>query len=259
MHPVFFSFRGFSIYSYGVFVNLAFILSVLYLSYSQKRSNDDVISQDKLHFLVITTMVFGIIGSRLLFVIMHFREFMLMPLSIFNLRQGGLVYYGGFITAAIFIMLYAKRNKIQILKLGDFFAPALAFGHAVGRVGCFFSGCCYGKESTFPWAVVFGNEQGVPLHPTQIYECLCNLLLFVILYFYSKKKRTPGKSLAVYLIFYSVSRFFIEFLRGDFRGEQYLGLSTTQIISIVLFMIGICIICKQKFMKNSKEKELTLI
>ncbi|OEG69536.1 hypothetical protein ATZ36_09000 [Candidatus Endomicrobiellum trichonymphae] len=158
---------------------------------------------------------------------------------------------GGFIAVIIFAYVYAKRKKIHLLKLGDFFAPALALGHALGRIGCFFSGCCYGKESSLPWSVVFINEhslavRGKPLHPTQLYEAFANLLLFVFLHFYSKKEHKSGVSFAVYITGYAVLRFIIEFFRGDYRGVQYFGFSVSQIISVFLFAAGVFIICRKK-------------
>ena len=202
-------------------------------------------------------MIFGVAGARLFFVFTNLNEFILYPLSIFKIWQGGLVYYGGFIAAIIFAGAYAKRKKIHLLKLGDFFAPALALGHALGRIGCFFAGCCYGKESGLPWAVVFINKhsltvRGKPLHPTQLYEAFANLLLFVFLHFYSKKEHKPGVSFAVYITGYTVLRFIIEFFRVDYRGVQYFGFSVSQIISIFLFMIGVCIYAKTR--KNGIRK-----
>jgi phosphatidylglycerol:prolipoprotein diacylglycerol transferase len=196
-------------------------------------------------------MIFGVAGARLFFIFTNSNEFILYPLNIFKIWQGGLVYYGGFIAVIILAYAYTKIKKILLLKLCDFFAPALALGHALGRIGCFFSGCCYGKESSLPWAVVFINEhslavRGKPLHPTQLYESFANFLLFVFLHFYSKKEHKPGVSFAVYITIYAVLRFVIEFFRGDYRGVQCFGFSISQIISIFLFIIGVFIVCRKK-------------
>jgi phosphatidylglycerol:prolipoprotein diacylglycerol transferase len=137
-----------------------------------------------------------------------------------------------------------------VFQLGDFFAPALALGHAIGRIGCFFAGCCYGKESSLPWSVIFNDENslaviGVHLHPTQIYETIGNFLLFTFLKFYGRKKRRTGMIFAVYLIIYSVLRFVVEIFRGDYRGIQYVGLSISQVISMGLFMFGVFIYARK--------------
>jgi phosphatidylglycerol:prolipoprotein diacylglycerol transferase len=251
MHPILFTFRNFTIHTYGFFVATAFIAAIFYLSHSIKKSKEKIISQDVLYFLATYIMIFGVAGARLFFVFTDLNEFMLCPLSIFKIWQGGLVYYVGFIAVIIFAYAYAKRKKILLLKLGDFFAPALALGQGLGRIGCFFAGCCYGKESSLPWAIVFTNEhslavRGKSLHPSQLYEAFANLLLFVFLHFYSKKARKSGGSFAAYITSYAVFRFIIEFFRGDYRGVQYFGFSVSQIISVFLFGAGAFIICRKK-------------
>jgi phosphatidylglycerol:prolipoprotein diacylglycerol transferase len=251
MHPILFSFWNFTIYTYGFFVAVAFATAIFYLSHSIKKSKEKIILQNDLYSLVMYIMIFGVVGARLFFVFTDLNEFILYPLSVFKIWQGGLVYYGGFIAVIIFVYVYAKRKKMLLLKLGDFFVPALALGHALGRIGCFFAGCCYGKESSLPWAVVFINEhslsvRGKPLHPTQLYEAFANFLLFVFLHFYSKNKHKLGVSFAVYIIGYAVLRFVIEFFRSDYRGTQYFGFSVSQIISVFLFASGVFIICRKK-------------
>jgi phosphatidylglycerol:prolipoprotein diacylglycerol transferase len=251
MHPILFTFWNFTIHTYGFFVAVAFIAAIFYLSHSIEKSKEKIISQNDLYSLVMYIMIFGVVGARLFFVFTDLNEFILYPLNIFKIWQGGLVFYGGFIAVIIFMYAYAKRKKIFLFKLGDFFVPALALGHALGRIGCFFAGCCYGKESSLPWAVVFINEKSLavrekPLHPTQLYEAFANFLLFVCLHFYSKKERRSGVSFAVYIIGYAVLRFVIEFFRSDYRGTQYFGLSVAQIISVFLFAAGVFIICRKK-------------
>ncbi|GHT54408.1 prolipoprotein diacylglyceryl transferase [Endomicrobiia bacterium] len=256
MHPIFFSIWKFTAYFYGLFVGLAFIASNLYLSYSLTKSKNKIISQDKLDSLFIFIPILGAIGARVLFVITNLQEYILYPLSIFKFWKGGFVYYGGFISVMVYIIIYSKRKKIHLFKLCDFFAPALALGHAIGRIGCFFAGCCYGKESNLPWAVTFNNEdsvalQGVRLHPTQLYESLGNLLLFICLHFYSKREHKAGTPIAIYFICYAVLRFIIEFFRGDDRGMQYFGLYISQVISIFLFITGVIILVVS--LKTSKD------
>ncbi|MDR3330967.1 MAG: prolipoprotein diacylglyceryl transferase [Endomicrobium sp.] len=251
MCPIVFVFGNFRFFSYGFFIALAFITSIFYLSKSLNKSKNKIFSQDELSSLFIYIMFFGIIGARFLFVIVNFHEFILSPLDIFKIWHGGLVYYGGFISVLIFLIIYSKIKKLCIRQLGDFFAPALALGHAIGRIGCFFAGCCYGVESNFPCAVVFNNKYslattGVPLHPTQLYEAFGNFIIFVFLHFYSKKKHKIGALFVFYIIIYAVLRFVIEFFRGDYRGVCYFCLSISQVISVLLFLIGVFYICKRE-------------
>ncbi|MDR2644516.1 MAG: prolipoprotein diacylglyceryl transferase [Endomicrobium sp.] len=252
MHPIIFSIGKLTIFSYGLFVALAFFTAITYLSNQIKKSKEKILSQDELYSLFIYVIVSGIIGARLLFVFSNPQDFVLDPMSIFKLWEGGLTYYGGFISAAIFVLAYIRIKKISILKFCDFFAPALALGHAIGRIGCFFAGCCYGKETNVAWSVVFRDKNssallGVHLHPTQLYEAFGNFLIFFLLYFYSKKEHKKGFLVSFYFISYAVLRFVVEFFRGDpDRGGQYFGLSVSQILSLILFIIGVSIICKKK-------------
>jgi phosphatidylglycerol:prolipoprotein diacylglycerol transferase len=252
MHPIIFSIGKLTIFSYGLFVALAFFTAITYLLNQIKKSKEKVLSQDELYSLFIYIIVSGIIGARLLFVFSNPQDFVLDPMSIFKLWEGGLTYYGGFISAAIFVLAYVRVKKISILTLGDFFAPALVLGHAIGRIGCFFAGCCYGKETNVAWSVVFRDKNslavlGVHLHPTQLYESLGNFLIFFLLYFYSKKEHKKGFFVSFYFISYAVLRFVVEFFRGDpDRGRQYFSLSVSQILSLILFIIGVSIICKKK-------------
>jgi len=262
MHPILFAFGKFTIYTYGFFVSLAFTVAFFYLLYSIKKSKEKIIQEDNFYSLFTYMIILGIVGGRLLFILTDLKYFILSPLDVFKIWQGGLVYYGGFISVLIFICIYARRRKIILLELGDFFAPALALGHAIGRIGCFFAGCCYGKVSNLPWAIIFRDEhslavRGIPLHPTQLYESLANFLLFILLHFYSKKEnKTCGISFAIYLIGYAISRFIIEFFRDDYRGANYLGFSISQIISVFLFITGVFTIWKKKLrMRNLKEKD----
>ena len=133
-----------------------------------------------------------------------------------------------------------RRQKLPLLKTSDFLIVAVPLGHALGRVGCFLAGCCYGKPTTLPWGVRFTNPHtlvppelmGVPLHPTQLYEAALNFALFLLLHYASKKPHKDGKILVEYVLCYAVMRFALEFLRGDFRGGFLLGLSPSQVICL---------------------------
>jgi phosphatidylglycerol:prolipoprotein diacylglycerol transferase len=252
MYPILFSIGKITIYSYGFFYALALFMSVTYLSSLLKKSKERIFSQDEFYSLCIYIIIVEVIGARLFFILSNLQDFSSNFLDIFKLWQGGLVYYGGLIFASIFLLVYIKIKEISMLKLGDFFAPALALGHAIGRIGCFLAGCCYGKETNVPWAVVFTDKNssaviGVHLHPTQLYESFGNFLIFIFLYFYSKKNPRKGQVTAAYFISYAILRFIIEFFRNDpARGLQYFGLSISQIVSICLFIIGVFIVCNNK-------------
>ncbi|MDR1417560.1 MAG: prolipoprotein diacylglyceryl transferase [Endomicrobium sp.] len=255
MYPVLFSFGGLKIFSYGLFVAVAFITSMHYLSYSLSKLKSKIFTQDELYTFFVYLVFFGIVGARVFYVLTNLKDYITNPLDIFKVWQGGLVYYGGFITIVTFSIIYCKVKNIQILLLGDFFSPALALGHAIGRIGCFFSGCCYGRETNMPWSVVFKDKQslavlGQHLHPTQIYESLGNLFIFLILLFYMKKVRETGTVFAVYLILYAILRFVVEYFRGDDRGMYYFGFSISQNISIILFVVGVFIYARKATLRK---------
>ncbi|MCL2484840.1 MAG: prolipoprotein diacylglyceryl transferase [Endomicrobia bacterium] len=247
MYPILFSFGKVTVYTYGFFIAVGFIAAISYVSHILKQTKSGVLTRDELYNLFFGLIISAITGARILYILVNFNAFLASPLDIFKIWQGGLVYYGGFIAAIAFFILYAFKTKKSFLKMSDIVAPALALGHFFGRIGCFFAGCCYGKECALPWSVAFTNSdslavQHVHVHPTQLYEAFANIALFVFLHFYNKKKHASGMTLAFYLIIYAVMRFTVEFFRGDFRGEYYLGLSISQIISLILFISGLALI-----------------
>jgi len=187
-------------------------------------------------------MAGSIVGARFVYVTTYWREeFASQPLpEIFKIYHGGLVFYGGFIAGLITIIVYVRLNpKINFWQLADILAPAVSLGHVFGRVGCLLAGCCYGKPSSLPWAVKFSNTDSlapkdVCLHPTQIYEALGNLAIFLILDRFNKTEHKRGSTVLAYMALYGTMRFAMEFLRGDDRGPMFLGLSQGQIISLIL-------------------------
>jgi phosphatidylglycerol:prolipoprotein diacylglycerol transferase len=160
-------------------------------------------------------------------------------------RLGGLVFYGGFIGAIILILIYSKRRRTPLLQYIDLIAPILPIGHAIGRIGCLLGGCCYGIEvaHSHPLAIIYPENSlsappGVPLLAMPLIESCCNLLIAGILFISGRKIRTPGRVTALYLLLYAPVRFILEFFRGDEVRGVYRGISTSQIISILLFAGG---------------------
>ena len=154
------------------------------------------------------------------------------------------MFYGGLILAVVVAFWYIARHNMPFWTTCDVFAPGIALGHVTGRLGCFAAGCCYGKATTVPWAVVFtdpaaaanvGTPLGIPLHPTQLYEAGAELLILGVLLAAERRGRGfPGRTFWAYMFLYAVSRFVIEFYRGDPRGTVFGVLSTSQFISVVL-------------------------
>lgn len=261
MHPILLSIGGFTVYSYGFFVAIGFVSAVLYMSYALKKSKYKIISQDQLYSLAIYLIIAAVIGARVLYeLVENFSGFIANPFDIFKVWQGGLVFYGGLITAVATFVFFAVKKKKNVLKLADLFAPAIALGHFFGRIGCFFAGCCYGKDCALPWSVEFNNPdtlavKGVHIHPTQLYEAFGNLIIFFILALYNKNrnKHKAGNTLALYFLGYGILRFTVEFFRADYRGGEFLGLSVSQVFSIILFAIGCIMLTNEQITVKVKK------
>ena len=198
--------------------------------------------------LLLSLMVSGVVGSRIAYVIEHWQsEFAANPLQVVRVDQGGLMFYGGFVLAFIVFFVWCFRHRESPLRLADLLAAVVPLGHAFGRIGCFFYGCCYGRDSdawcavTFPAGSPSWFEHGrqlVRVLPTQLFEAAALLVLFGLLMFvWFKFKRRDGRVLGLYLIGYAVIRFCIEYLRGDPRAAVG-PFSISQTISIVMTVVG---------------------
>jgi phosphatidylglycerol:prolipoprotein diacylglycerol transferase len=202
--------------------------------------------------LAIYCCLAGLAGAKLFMILFDFKMYWNDPASLFTLStlQAAGVYQGGFVVAFLVALLYMRRQKLPILATCDVFAPGIALGQAIGRLGCFSAGCCWGIGTHVPWAVTFRNPAaadltgvplGQPLHPTQLYEAFADALIFVFLYFRVIRAHSCGTVLGWYLTLYSTARFAIEFFRYHEQGLHG-GLSYTQWISIATFLAGLGLI-----------------
>ncbi|MCP4117833.1 MAG: prolipoprotein diacylglyceryl transferase [Desulfobacteraceae bacterium] len=237
MHPVLFKIGGITLYTYGLFVGLGFLVAVWL---TNRRAATRGIAAEKISDLFFVVLVASILGARLFYVVLNLSEFTSDPLNIVKIWNGGLVFYGGFITALVTAMAWVKKQGLDLWNTADLLAPPIALGHAVGRLGCLFAGCCYGRECHLPWAIEFHNPDslaplGVYLHPTQVYSVLSNLSIFLILLMIDGKKGFKGRVFWSYILLYGLFRSFIEMFRGDFRGDFFLEiLSVSQTIGIMM-------------------------
>lgn len=185
-----------------------------------------------------------IIGARALFVFTYWNEYFAGKslMEIFDLRGGGLVFFGGFILTVILLAIYLAKNRISAFAFLDVTAPSLAIGHAIGRIGCFINGCCYGAVTNCPLGVHYPEwheTHGVAVHPVQLYESALNLLLYGTLeYLFRKKHRFDGQITALYFMGYGVIRMITECFRGDVPNVLW-NLSQAQCIAISVFLIGL--------------------
>ncbi len=242
MHPVAFHFGAFPVTWYGIMVALAFVAGLWTAS---RRGLLDRIPGEQVLDLGPWLIVGGLVGARVLYVISYWREQFAGPnfLEAFKIWRGGLVFYGGLIGASLACILYARRKRIPLWKLADVLAPSVALGSVFGRIGCLMNGCCYGRVCDLPWAIHYpGDHATYPhgVHPTQIYDSLLNLGLYLGLAWLYRRKKFDGQVFAVYLVAYAVFRSFVETFRGDYPQHDLGGWATpAQLVSIGIVAAGL--------------------
>ena len=195
----------------------------------------------------LVTLCAGVLGAKLLYVAVTFRQIVEQHIPFTALLFGGFVFYGGLIGGALGLFLYCKCRRRPFFDLADLFAVAVPLGHAVGRVGCFAAGCCYGVEYHGPLSHTYSHLQnggsapiGVPLLPVQLIEAALLLLLFAgLLIVFLRRPAARGLCVAGYILAYSAIRFALEFFRGDGARGVYLGLATSQWISLAAAIITV--------------------
>lgn len=257
MHPILFKIGPITVHTYGLMIALAFLLGIGLMSYQAKKEGLDSQSIQDLGFYA---LLGAIAGSRLLFVLINYESYLSEPWKIFYIWEGGLVFYGGLIGALGLGFWFLKKHQLPFWTIVDLAAPSISLGQALGRLGCFAAGCCYGKPSLSLFGITFSDLNclaplGVRLHPVQLYSSFANLTVFLILMLLQRAKKFSGQMLGSYLVLYAISRFTIEFWRGDERGfMEVLGktLSTSQFISFFILAggIGLLIWRKSKSVEN---------
>jgi len=218
---------------------------------SVRNSERQGIDGEKAWNFGILVVLSGIVGAKILYIVNDWSSYAAHPSEIFSINtlQAGGVFSGGLVAALIAAVWYIRRNQMPAMATCDAFAPGLAIGHAIGRLGCFSAGCCWGKPTAAWWGVTFtnpianelvGTPLGHPLQPTQLFEALVEFANFVFLTWLLTRKRFDGQVFAAYLVLYGVARYFLEFLRDDpGRGSVFGGIMTgTQLISIGLVLLG---------------------
>lgn len=230
--------------TYGVLLAIAFMVGLFVAGRQAKRAGLDA---NTITDLAVYVLIAGLIGAKLLLVIVEWQYYSTHPGDVVSVLQSGGVFYGGLLAAFPVAWWYVARHGLDGWKTADVLTPAVAIGQAIGRLGCFAAGCCHGRPAHVPWAVTFrdlyasrtvGTPIDVPLHPTQIYESLATCAIFFFLLWLSRRKRFDGQVTLTYVALYSIARFGIEFFRGDSaRGFVFGGLlSTSQFIAIALVL-----------------------
>lgn len=254
MYPRLFEIGPVTIYTYGVLLAAAYLIG---LQLAFVRSRRIGLDPNRILDLGVYVIIAALVGAKLLLLATDVTYFRTHPEDLLALARSGGVFYGGLIGAVLVAFWYIKRHGLPLWTTCDMFAPGIALGHVIGRLGCLMAGCCYGRPTSVPWAITFtdpfaasnvGTPLNVPLHPTQVYEAGAELLILGVLLATERRGRPfPGRTFWGYILLYSISRFIIEFYRGDERGI-ILGVSTSQFISLLLapIAIGMLILLKRR-------------
>ncbi|HTA46230.1 MAG TPA: prolipoprotein diacylglyceryl transferase [Bryobacteraceae bacterium] len=245
MFPRLIQIGSFSLPTYGVMVALAFLVALWLASRFAKERH---INSEKVVNLGVYCALMGMLGAKVLMIVMD-PEYRAHPAEIFSLAtlQSAGIFFGGFILAVVFAIFYMRAQGLSVLTTCDVFAPGLAIGHGIGRLGCFAAGCCWGKPTRLPWAVTFKNTNattgvplGIPLHPTQLYEAFAEGIICLVLVMQLRKPHRDGQVIGLYGVLYGCVRFGVEFLREHDSSNPLGGPFTLeQWISLVVAAVGV--------------------
>ena len=255
MHPELFTLFGIKIRSFGLMAAIGLLLAFWLLRKRCIKVNED---PEKLSDILFFSMIGALIGARLLYVIRNYdAEFAGNFVKIFKINEGGIVFQGGFIGGMLVAWFMCKKKEFNFVKALDIVAPCLALGHAMGRIGCYLNGCCYGgickvgpgvhfPKNSLPYVqqlrtgqILPTAEQTLAVHPTQLYSFGANIIICLILIAVTAKLKIQGHLFSLYLMIYGVWRLSIEFLRDD--QARHLGLSLAQYIAIGQFAVGVAL------------------
>ena len=249
MHPILITIHEFSvlghnigpifIHTYSVMLLAAFIAGIALL-YRESRRNG--ISTATIYDLPVYIIILSIIGSRAGYIITNWDFYRGDAISMLKTYEGGLSFHGGVIGGAIAVIYFCWRRKIPVLRMSDTLMPSLSLGLAIGRIGCFLNGCCYGRSTNDAWGIVFPVlHDGIHRHPTQLYDSAFNFAITLLLLFPLKRfNHKDGDLFAFWLILSGVTRFIMEqYRRGETAAVFWLGITMGQWVCILMVLCGI--------------------
>ena len=255
MLPKLISIGSFYIPTYGVLVALGFLAGLSVATNLARRAG---LPSEKITNLAVYCALAGFVGAKLFMFLFDWPEYLHNPGQIFTLEtlQAAGVFHGGFVVALLVAFVYLHREKLPVLRTMDVVAPGVAIGQAIGRLGCFAAGCCWGRACYLPWGVRFRSDFAAPvpldkpLHPVQLYESAADLAIFALLFGLSRREHKDGTVIGLYLVLYSTARFIIEFYREH---EQALvgPFSLTQWIALALLLLGVGMLLRPHFAHSS--------
>ena len=227
-----------TIHMYGLMFGIAYLCAYFV---SCKRAKNYGLNEDILWGILICAILGTLIGSRLLFYLVSIPQIIKNPSIIWNFRNGYVV-YGGIMCGVLLGYFYCQKKGASFLNYFDLVMPSVSLAQGIGRIGCFFAGCCYGRETDSWFHIIYTHSEyapnHVPLIPTQLISSAGNFIIAALLFWYASKSKKAGTVGALYMILYSIGRFIIEMFRNDYRGTWGM-LSTSQIISIGIMAAGV--------------------
>jgi phosphatidylglycerol:prolipoprotein diacylglycerol transferase len=238
MHPILLRIGPITVHTYGFMMAVGVAAALWFLWVQAKKAGLDA---PKLMDAAFYTIIVSLIGAKLILFFGNMSYYLSNPKELFSLARSGGVFQGGLTFGVIFAFWYFHKKKIPTWPAADIIAPALALGHGFGRIGCFTAGCCYGSECSAAWGVVFKSQYAhsltgiplnVPLYPVQLYESVLNFLNFFVLFLVLRKRWFPGLVFSLYIINYSIIRFFTEYFRGDHPERAYFIHGATPLSSL---------------------------
>lgn len=226
-----------TIHGYGLMIGIGVVVALLVGDY---RANKRGLNGDLIYGLTITTVILGFTAAKLLYIITEWQNFIANPKAF--LSMSGFVVYGGIIGGLLTIWGYCKWKKMDFYRYLDLMVVSVALAQGFGRLGCFLAGCCYGRPTDAFWGITFSHSDfapnGIALIPTQLIMSAGDFLIAFLLIWFGKREYKKAQTMGLYLILYSVGRFFVEFLRNDERGAVG-SLSTSQFIAIFMLLLGL--------------------
>jgi phosphatidylglycerol:prolipoprotein diacylglycerol transferase len=249
MHPILFHLGSVPIYTYGVLVAAGFLVGLFYARFQAPKAG---LSPDRIWNFAIYGILIALVCSKLWLLASEWDYYAANPgeiVSVATLQSAG-TFYGGVVGGIVWTIVYTRIAKLPMLAVLDVCAAPVALGHAIGRVGCFVAGCCYGKQTSLPWGVTFtnaiaariaGTPLNVSLHPTQLYEAAAEFVNLVLLVWLGTRQKFSGQLIGTFFVLYGIERGAIEFLRGD-PGRTLMfhdTVSLMQIVSVALIFAGV--------------------
>ncbi|MBO5040165.1 MAG: prolipoprotein diacylglyceryl transferase [Clostridia bacterium] len=263
LNPIAFEIFGKPVAWYGIIISFAMILAVLYVLYRAKQS--DSIKQDDVFDYAIWAIPLGVIGARIYYVATKFEDYKADSIletfkNCIAIWEGGIAIYGAIIGGALGLIIASRIKKIKPLKIFDMVAPAVMIAQAIGRWGNFCNAEAHGGPTSLPWRMGIRNDENptaIFVHPTFLYESLWNILGFILINLFYKKKKYDGQILVMYLTWYGFGRMLIEGLRTD--SLYVLGFRISQIVGFLCFFIGICILTAMEIIRYLRKKDASAV